>query len=118
MTGRRTNIVELLFDIIQRKDPNWIGAINAWRCRQDRVENADPKIGDVVVVFNDDIKDYNLGILADCKDTAMEGWPANLKWKLKGSLDWWKHCRRLKISDLNTITGFAVDVEGGLENEH
>lgn len=116
----KTDIVSFYEMILSRQD-GWAGTVDYWRKQRVQVFKADPQIGDLVVVFNEP-DDYVIGELADCKDVAIMGWPANLKWRIKGSLDWYKHCRRLNTRDLADYKGFEIEINdedgGEIEYEH
>lgn len=119
----KTDIISFYEMLLSRQD-GWDETVEYWRKQREQVFKADPQIGDLVVVFNQP-DDYAIGELADCKDVAMMGWPADLRWRVKGNLDWYSHCRRLTTRDLAAFKGWTVEIndeddegKGGLKYEH
>lgn len=115
-----TNIVFTLVRMLKRHWPEGAETVESWMEGLRKIQNDCPRIGDLVIVF-DNPKDWWVGTLADCKDKQMiNGMCPDLRWRLKGSLDYHKYCRRLCFGDLNGIVGFALEEvheEEGKENE-
>ena len=104
-----TNIVFTLARLLKRHWPEGAETVDSWMEGLRKIQNDNPRIGDLVVVF-DKPEDYYIGILADCKDKqVISGMCPDLRWRLKGSLDYHRYCRRLGFGDLNSIVGFALE---------
>lgn len=115
-----TNIVFTLARMLKRRWPEGAETVDSWMEGLRKIQNDNPRIGDLVIVF-DNPEDYFIGILADCKDKqVISGMSPDLRWRLKGSLDYHRYCRRLRFGDLNGIVGFALEEiheEGEKKNE-
>ena len=116
-----TNIVFSLARMLKRHWPEGAETVDGWMEGLRKIQNERPKIGDLVVVF-DKPEEWWIGILADCKDKqVISGRAPDLRWRIKGSLDYHRYCRRLGFGDLDGIVGFALEEiheEGEKKNEH
>ena len=115
-----TNIVFTLARMLKRHWPEGAKTIDGWMEGLRKIQNDNPRIGDLVVVF-DKPENWNIGLLGDCKDIQlMNGRHPILRWRLQGSMEYFKHCRRLEFGDLNSIVGFALEEiheKGGKKDE-
>lgn len=104
-----TNIVFTLAQMLKRRWPEGAKTVDGWIEGMEKIQRDEPRIGDLVVVF-DRPENWNIGLLGDCKDIQLiNGGHPVLRWKLKGSMEYFKNCRRLRFSDLNSIVGFALE---------
>lgn len=104
-----TNIVFTLAQMLKRRWPEGAKTVDGWIEGMEKIQRDEPRIGDLVVVF-DEPWNWNIGLLGDCKDIQLiNGGHPVLRWRLKGSMEYFKNCRRLRFSDLNSIVGFALE---------
>lgn len=104
-----TNIVFTLARMLKKHWPEGAETVDDWMEGLKKIQDENPRIGDLVIVF-DKPEDWWIGTLADCRDEQIiPGKMPDLRWRLKGCLDYHRYCRRIWFDDLNGITGFAVE---------